>query len=445
MNILTMNQKINDAQNHLDFLLGRSDQFLLQPELLTTVLEELSIAVEELQVQHSEIVATRQELELQRQYYQELFELAPDSYFVTDLQGIIHECNQATQSLLNLSENFIKQKPLAIFVTKAERKNFRNKLNKLKTVKQLNNWETYFERKNDSPIPVMISVSMIFDEKQEAIGMRWLIRDITKIKELEKTLQNAKEMAENTKAMQERFLANISYEVRNPLTPILGFSSLLLRNKLTQKQRQYVQHIDTNSRRLLVLFNQILDFSKIKSDNFELQRLPFNLKVLIEEDCLHQFEAMIQEKNLKLSYYIDPKIPKVLIGDKIRLYQILSNLLNNGIKFTEKGNINISVTMAQENESDPTKIDSNLITLKFSVQDTGVGIPPEHIENIFEYFNQTQNLISNQCGRIGLGLAIAKILCEKMGGKIWVESKLDQGSTFYFTVKLKNNDKLISI
>jgi len=433
--MLTMNQKINDAQNHLDFLLERTDQFLLQPELLSTVLEELSIAVEELQVQHTEIIATRQELELQRQYYQDLFELAPDSYIVTDLQGLIQECNQATQTLLNLSDNFIKNKPLAVFVKKTERKNFRHKLNKLKAVKQLNNWETSLERKNDQEIPVMISVCTIQNSAQETIGMRWLIRDITKTKEQQLSLEKAKEIAEKGKEMQDTFITNLSYEVRNPLTPILGFSSLLLRNKLTQKQRQYVEHIDTNSRKLLTLFNQILDFSKIKSDRFELQRMPFNLKVLIEEDCLHQFEHLIEEKNLHLSYSIDPQIPKILIGDKIRLYQIISNLLSNAVNFTEKGSIKISVTMIQEDQL--SEVNSNLITLKFSIQDTGIGISPEQIESIFEHFTQTQNMILNQYGKIGLGLAIVKILCEKMRGKIWVESTVNQGSTFFFTVKLK--------
>lgn len=430
---LIFTEKLDQAQHRLQFMLDRSDQLVLQPELLSSLLEELAITIEEIQVQQSEIIETRRELELQRQYYQELFELAPDCYIITDLFGIIKDCNQATYNLLHTKSNFLKNKPLPIFIKETERRKFRTQLNHLRDNKQVQNWETYLRSKNGQLIPVMISVSTIYNWEKKPSGLRWLIRNISQTKEIQNNLEKEKEIAEQAQERTDLLMAELSHELRNPLTPIIGFCNLLKKEKLSAKQVEYVKHIENSSNQMLILINRFLELSKLKSDHFTLEEKPFNLQKLIEEDCLGQFYPVAKAKNLQLSYTLDPQIPQILIGDQTHLTQILANLLNNGIKFTPTGGITIEIKKVQadhlyyENPLNP-------IIVKFSVQDTGIGIPEESLQAIFDPFTQSSLSASISAEGVGLGLAIVKTLCQKMGGKIGVESNLDQGSIFDVTL-----------
>lgn len=426
MIIDNINRKIDLAQQRLNFLLdqNRTNELLLQPELLATILEELSISIEELHVQHQEILETRHLLEIERQKYQDLFELAPDSYLITDSLGIIKKINHATESLLNAPYNVILNKPLATFISKIDRTNFRNKLNELPDLKKVKDWEITLKPYQINEFPAVISVSTIVNLEGKIDGFRWQIRDQITCKKNELELIQAKEKAEAANLAKECFLAIASHEIRTPITAILGFCTLLLNTRLSKKQKQWLETMEQSTKTLLNIINDILDFVKIETGKIQLESHVFNLNICIRE-VLRIIKLEADKKGLNLTFYLGEYVPLQIKGDSQKLQQILINLLNNAIKFTEKGEINLSVQVIQN---------SDKITLEFAIKDTGIGIRADKINHLFTPFTQVDSSISRQYGGTGLGLAICQKLIKNMGGKIWVDSKINQGSTFYFTI-----------
>ena len=261
-------------------------------------------------------------------------------------------------------------------------------------------------------------------------GVLFNILDVTE-------LVSARQEALSANRAKSEFLANMSHEIRTPLNGIFGMTDLALNTKLSREQRDYLESIKASAESLMAIINDILDFSKIEARKFELDSINFNLRDTIG-DIVFSLALEAHNKRLELAYHIPPEIPDAVIGDPIRLRQILVNLINNAIKYTEKGEIVVSVI-----EESKTK---NEVRLRFKVADTGIGIPEAKQRLIFDPFAQADGSMARRQGGSGLGLAISSQLVELMDGQIWVKSKVGEGSTFYFDVRLglgkKTDEKL---
>jgi CheY-like chemotaxis protein/signal transduction histidine kinase len=244
---------------------------------------------------------------------------------------------------------------------------------------------------------------------------------------LSKTLVS-KEAAEVANRAKSEFLANMSHEIRTPLNSIIGMTEFTLETKVSQEQHNYLRVVKNASNSLLFLINDILDFSKMESGNLVLEEIEFDLWNTIEY-AVDNFSLTVSQKGLDLTCHIKPEVPSYVIGDPGRLRQIIVNLVGNAVKFTDSGDVSLLCEVKNEDKDEQT------ILLHFIVTDTGIGIPPEKLEAIFDVFSQVDSSTTRQYGGSGLGLSISKQLVEMMGGKIWAESETGKGSTFHFTAQ----------
>ncbi len=282
---------------------------------------------------------------------------------------------------------------------------------------------------------VVIVARDVTDQKRiatELIEARIFAELATEIAEEAKiNAENATIIAENAVKAKQQFLSNMSHEIRTPMNAIIGFTKVVLKTDLTAKQKEYLNAIKMSGDALIVLINDILDLAKVDAGKMTFEKTPFKMKSSITA-MLHLFETKIQEKNLRLVTEYDSNIPEVLVGDPVRLHQIILNLVSNAVKFTTKGKITVSVDLLHEEE--------DKVIIQFSVTDTGIGISKEKIGKIFENFQQASSGTSRLYGGTGLGLAIVKQLVESQGGSIRVKSIVDEGSIFSFTLSFQKTN-----
>lgn len=305
--------------------------------------------------------------------------------------------------------------------------------------------------RNDNQTNVLFNGSIYRDGRGNVLGAVLVARDITEQKRIETELIEAKvfaemattiaeeakrkaehatRIAEDAVKAKQQFLSNMSHEIRTPMNAIIGFTKVVMKTELTEKQKEYLTAIKISGDALIVLINDILDLAKVDAGKMTFEQVPFKLASSISA-MLHLFETKILEKNLVLIKEYDNNIPEVLIGDPVRLHQIILNLVSNAVKFTNEGKIIVSVRLLEEDEEKAQ--------IEFGVTDTGIGIPESRMGTIFENFQQASSGTSRLYGGTGLGLAIVKQLVEPQGGTILVKSKVGEGSSFSFVLSFEKS------
>jgi len=376
---------------------------------------------------------TEKALQKSEETFRAISATANDGIIMMDTEGKVTYWNRAAEKIFGYTGEEILGKELHTTLTperflEAHKKGFA----RFKTTGQGaaigETLELAAVKKDGTEIPVDLSLASVkIDGEWNAVG---LIRDITNRKLAEKALQKSKREAEDANLAKTEFLASMSHEIRTPMNAIIGMADLLQETRLDTEQKQYVQTFQSAGENLLNIINDILDISKVEAGQIQLETTDFNLNEMIENIC-EVMAIRAHEKGLELTYNIMPNVPTDLLGDPVRLRQILINLMGNAIKFTGKGEVDVQVERQGSGIRDQGSEDGE-VGLVFSVTDTGIGIPPDKINTIFEVFTQADSSTTRKYGGTGLGLSISKKLVELMDGNLQVESEPGHGSTFSF-------------
>jgi len=377
-------------------------------------------------------------------YARSLIEASLDPLVTISTEGKIMDMNQATANIIGLTRDEITDSDFFDYFTEPQKA--REVYQEVFAMGSVADSPLTLRHLNGKLTDVLFNGSVYKDEDGQVLGVVIVARDVTEQTRIATELNDAKELAELANAVaqeaksvaqtatrkaedavkaKQQFLSNMSHEIRTPMNAIIGFTKVVLKTELNAKQKEYLTAIKMSGDALIVLINDILDLAKVDAGKMTFEQIPFKMESSIFA-MLHLFETKIQEKNLTLKIEYDHRIPKVLLGDPVRLHQIILNLVSNAVKFTNKGCITVMVNLVDENDENTN--------IHFAVSDTGIGIEESKLEKIFDNFQQASSGTSRLYGGTGLGLAIVKQLVESQGGKIKVESEVSKGSTFSFTL-----------
>lgn len=345
---------------------------------------------------------------------------------MTDAQERIISWNKFAESLLGMRYDDLYLKPVRDLYPFDEWKKIRSE--NIRQTGSKHHLETKIITHGGNVIDIDLSINVLRDANDNIIGSVGIMQDITERKRVHEMLIQSKLVAEEANSAKSLFLANMSHEVRTPMNTILGMIDLTLDSQLADEQKENLQVIKDAADNLLGLLNDILDLSKVEAGKIHLEDIEFHLPN-VAKSVAKGLSVLAEKKNLKLLLDIDEKVPELIMGDPVRLRQVLINLINNAIKFTDRGKIILHISLKS--------VKAGHAELLFGVEDEGIGIPRDKHEHVFELFTQADSSTTRRYGGTGLGLAICKRLVEMMGGRIWVESEEGKGSTFFFTANLK--------
>jgi len=404
---------------------------------------ELIIANKELDFQNGEKEKRAAELRIAN-YARGLIEASLDPLVTINVEGKITDMNEALANITEMTREELTGTDFLDYFTEPQKA--REVYQDVFAKGSVADSPLTLRHKDGKLTDVLFSGSVYKDDRGNVLGVVIVARDVTEQKRIETELieakvfaelatliaeeaklkaENATQIATDAVKAKQQFLSNMSHEIRTPMNAIIGFTKVLLKTDFSAKQKEYLQAIKMSGDALIVLINDILDLAKVDAGKMTFEQTPFKMSASISA-MLHVFKTKIQEKNLGLITEYDKKIPDVLIGDPVRLHQIILNLVSNAVKFTNKGKITVSVLLLEE--------DTEKVNIEFSVKDTGIGIQENKMASIFENFQQATSGTSRLFGGTGLGLAIVKQLVESQDGKIQVKSKINEGSTFSFTL-----------
>jgi len=367
---------------------------------------------------------TFQKIQESEEKYRTILERIEEGYFEVDLAGRLTFFNDAVCEILGYPRAELMHMNNREYTDSKSSARVYKVFNEIyRTGKPANVIAYQITRKNGGTRDLELSASLLKDPAGEPAGFRGVIRDVTDRKHAE-AMHREKLAAEAASRAKSKFLANMSHEIRTPLNAIVGMTELAIMTDLDSNQFNILQTIQTESNSLLGIINDILDFSKIEAEMLELEEVSFDITSMVD-NLVSSFAQMAQQKDLEIKASLASDIPSGVIGDPGRLKQVLTNLVANAVKFTLKGEINIDVHVAEDL--------GKSFKLRFSVRDTGIGIPKDKMETIFESFTQADSSTTRKYGGTGLGTTISKQLAELMGGEIGVESEVGVGSCFWFT------------
>eukprot|EP00913_Durusdinium_trenchii_P010940 g10269.t1 len=356
-----------------------------------------------------------------------IVETSNDAIISKSIDGTILSWNAGAEQIYGFSADEAIGRPIRIIIPESRHEEESEMRKVLLLGRRLEQFETARIRKDGTQIDVSMSISPIWDSDRKIVGFSTIERDVTAQKRRERELVEARDLAEAANRTKSEFLTNISHELRTPMNAIIGMIELALGEELSDAMTDYLQTACESAHTLLQLLNDLLDFSRMEAGRFEMEPAPFHLRSTLDQ-TMKMLALRANEKGLELACHVHADVADAVYGDKKRLQQILINLVGNAIKFTEQGEVIIDV--------EPISQIDDTVVLKFDVVDTGIGISEADQERIFAPFTQADATTTRKYTGTGLGLSICRELVDRMGGELWIESKLGKGSRFSFTICL---------